>query len=49
MNQPFGSDSPYAQEAGLNPIALQLTEAAPQLGGYAQLTSTPVMRGMRGK
>jgi hypothetical protein len=44
VNQPFGSDSPYAQEAGLNPITLQLTERAPQVGGYAQLTSTPVRR-----
>ena len=44
VNQPFGSDSPYAQEPGLNPIALRLTERAPQLGAYAQLTSTPARR-----
>ncbi|MGE3510217.1 MAG: TonB-dependent receptor [Vicinamibacterales bacterium] len=40
VNQPFGTDSPYAQTPGLNPIARQLAEVSPQFGGYAQLTAT---------
>ncbi|MGE3705119.1 MAG: TonB-dependent receptor [Vicinamibacterales bacterium] len=40
VDQPFGSDSPYARTTGSNPIQLTLTETSPQAGAYAQVTST---------
>ena len=41
---PYGSDSPYAQQPGLNPIDLTMTRTSPQSGAYAQVTSRPVAR-----